>query len=657
MSQFQVHFTLRSFVFCLKLLCFLAAAGFTQPKINKLVQSNSHISGQIPSDIYHQWNDTLFSIHYKQTPIREVAQAVSQSYGINLMVQDSVQAKITLNLEQIGLIDGLKAMASSHGLSLVWKNNVFYLNRPKAQVHQRIGVAQPLAPMDLDVSNQEVRAFIRDFAKQTGIQVLAAKGLEGKITGFWKKQEPLRAFRSLMDAHGYQMKRSGEFWIVFPAESQATSNANRRSRTTSGVQEVIYSQDLLSLNLQEANLKEVLRQIAEEAGLNMIFYGEINERINARIEKASIHETFASLLRGTRYTYQIADDGIILIGLKDPKSPAGKVLTSYELFPLKHIKAEEVLKALPNSISKGSLIVVKEQNAVLVTGTLAEIQNIKKYLELVDAPSPQVLLECILVEYTRGDNMEYGVRMGDNTQTTSTSPEIGINVTQGGGKWDRKPNQWAQGVGILPNDFLLKLNSLENENKAKVLAMPRITTLNGNQASINVTNTSYFQISSVSQDGLPINDFKPINDGITLDITPFITQAGEITMDIKPEIKTSSQSSTTGPSNISTRNLQTTVQLGDGQTIMLGGLIQSNQSKVREGIPILGSIPYLGYLFSYYRDIETTTELVIFVTPRILTDEDLDLNKALNQVEKRVLKGSLSERHEQSQFKYENKVP
>lgn len=187
--------------------------------------------------------------------------------------------------------------------------------------------------------------------------------------------------------------------------------------------------------------------------------------------------------------------------------------------------------------------------------------------------------------------------------------------------------------------------------------MPRITTLNGNQASINVTNTSYFQISSVSQDGLPINDFKPINDGITLDITPFITQAGEITMDIKPEIKTSSQSSTTGPSNISTRNLQTTVQLGDGQTIMLGGLIQSNQSKVREGIPILGSIPYLGYLFSYYRDIETTTELVIFVTPRILTDEDLDLNKALNQVEKRVLKGSLSERHEQSQFKYENKAP
>lgn len=630
----------------------------SRPNQVRTISDLTHKS-QIPTEVYKQWNDTLLQIHFKETPIREVTQALSQSYGLNILVQDSVDAKISLNLDKIGLVDGLIAMVKVHHLQLLWEDGVFYIRPQEESSHQRIGVVKRLAPMDLDVSNQEVKSFIKDFAKQTGIQVLASKSLEGKVTGFWKQQDPLSAFRSLMEAHGYQVKRSGEFWIVFAAHEGANDSNKRKSKRsrTSGVMEVVYSKDLLSLNLQDANLKDVLREIGEQAGLNMIFYGEINDRINARIEKASIHETFASLLRGTRFTYQIAEDGIILVGLKDPKSPSGNILTTYEIFPLRHIKADEAIKALPKSISKGSLIVVKEQNAVLITGTLAEIQNIQDYLNLIDAPTPQVSLECIIVEYTRGDNMEYGVKLADAENTsTLASPEIGIRAETPGGQWSQTTNELRTGVGILPNDFLMRLTALENENKAKVLAMPRITTLNGNQASIQVTNTSYFQISAVSKDGLPVNDYKPIDDGITLDITPFITQAGEITMDIKPEIKTSSQSSSEGPSNIATRKLQTTVQLGDGETIMLGGLIQSNQSRVREGIPVLGSIPLIGYLFSYYKDLESTTELVIFVTPRVLKNENLDVKKALDDLEQRELEGDLSERYEQSKFSIENKA-
>lgn len=610
----------------------------------------------IPTKVYHSWNDSILQVHFKAMPIREVAQTLSQTYGMNLLVEEGVEAHISLNLDRIGLIDGLKAMAKVHKLELSWENGVFYLRPTAEKVHQRIGVAKRLAPMDLDVSNQEVQGFIRDFGKKTGIQVLASKEIEGKISGYWKQQDPLSAFRSLMDAHGYHLKRSGEFWIVFAAEdTQDTKTKRALASRGSGQMDVIFSNEKLSLNLQEVSLKDVLRKIAEEASLNMIFYGDVNERINARIEKASIYETFASLLRGTRYTYQIADDGIILVGLKDPKSPAGKILTTYEIYPLHHIKADEVMKILPHSISQGEVIVIKEQNAILMTGTLSEIQNIKGYLKIVDAPAPQVLLEVILVEYSRGNDMEYGVKLGDNASSVNQSPELGIKFAQDGKKWVGRNVQLESSVGVLPNDFILRLTALESENKAKVLAMPRITTINGNQASIKVTNTSYYQVSSVSPDGLPINDFRPINDGITLDITPFITQAGEITVDIKPEIKTSKLTSSSGPSDISTRNLSTTLKLADGETIMLGGLIQNNKAKVREAVPILGSIPYLGYFFSYYKDIETTTELVVFVTPKILKGQEMSLDKSLELVETRELNGSLFEKATQMEM-YEPKI-
>mgnify|MGYP003477271580 FL=1 len=167
----------------------------------------------------------------------------------------------------------------------------------------------------------------------------------------------------------------------------------------------------------------------------------------------------------------------------------------------------------------------------------------------------------------------------------------------------------------------MELASLEEKNLAEVLARPSISTMNGTKAGIFVTNTSYYQVNQVSPDGYPIVDYRSFNDGISLEITPTVTQTGEITINVLPEIKTSSRSSGDGPRDISTRNLQTTISLKDGETLCLGGLLRKTTSEVSSAVPFLGSIPLIGKFFSYVSKEEETSELVVFITPKVLKKE------------------------------------
>jgi type IV pilus assembly protein PilQ len=273
----------------------------------------------------------------------------------------------------------------------------------------------------------------------------------------------------------------------------------------------------------------------------------------------------------------------------------------------------QLSKLLPGS----GLVVseVKEQNALMLRGSPAEIAEAVAILENLDRPAMQVTISCVIVELKRGRNFEIGLHSGSTRKTGEN--DLGVR-----GFWDfMGKDVSASGafgkIGILPARFEMELSAMEENNRAEVLARPRLTTLNGNKAELNVTNTVYYLVSQVSADGYPITDYRSFNDGISLEITPTVTQGGSITLNISPEIKTAGRSSGDGPRDISTRNLKTTVTLKNGETLCLGGLVRKGKSEVRTAVPFLGSIPLIGRLFSYVSEVEDESELAIFITPEV----------------------------------------
>jgi type IV pilus assembly protein PilQ len=182
------------------------------------------------------------------------------------------------------------------------------------------------------------------------------------------------------------------------------------------------------------------------------------------------------------------------------------------------------------------------------------------------------------------------------------------------------------------------LRATLDKKNGKVLSMPKITTLNGNKAHLRVKTTRYHPITQFNPQGMPATDFRAIDDGITIDLTPYVTRHGDVNLEIKPSIKNAlSVGDGARPADVMDRSISTNVRLMDGETLILGGLIDNQENKERRFIPILGSIPLLGYLFSWKSKSVNTKELVIFVTPRILPPEgsQVDLEEELEGLDSR----------------------
>lgn len=544
-------------------------------------------------------------LDFVEMPIADVVRAVSLAYDTPILVDEGLDLKVTFHLEGVGLMEGISALCSANGLSVVQEGRVFHIRRQVDHGVHDFSIKDGL--VSISVRDKPVADFVREYALNSGLNILANPGLSGTITGELRDMAGEEAFRSLMKAHGFRVWREGGCLRV-----DVASSASGEIRPGVSGFRVERDGDLFSLECNGVSLGIVLQSLADEAGLNLALYGEIREEVHLKFEGVSLEDLLHALFRDRRYSYVMEGRSLLV-----SEGGSRRALSGTRLVALKHVNCEKAMGYFAKFMPSESFAVteVREQNALLLGGTPAELEMGEALLRLVDVPALQVTLSCIIVELKRGHNFEIGFHSGASRKTGAYDVGargyfdfLGTDISRSGafGK-----------VGLLPDRFEVELASLEENNRGKVLARPRLTTLNGNKAELNVTNTVYYLVSQVSADGYPITDYRSFNDGISLEMTPSVTLDGNITLEVSPEIKTAGRSSGDGPRDISTRNLKTVVVLKDGESLCLGGLIRKNKTEVRSAVPFLGSIPFIGRLFSYVSEEDEENELAIFITPHV----------------------------------------
>ena len=542
------------------------------------------------------------SLDFVDASLQDVARSVSLAYGVPVLVDVGAEARVTFHLDGVGLLEGLTSLCSTLGLELIRDGTVFHIRKRLERGENFFRVADSL--VSLDVRERDVREFIRDFSANTGLNVVASPDVAGPVSGRLESVPPGTALRVLLESHGFRVRRDADcFRVELPRNTPAGANS---------VPDIAQDDSLYTVELDGTPLDIFLKELARVSNLNLVLYGDVRENLQMRFEREPLANLLQSLFRGSRYTYAL-DSNTLFVTERGAKN----VLSRTELYPLKATTPESLVPQLSKLLPGSGLVVseVKEQNALMLRGSPAEIAEAVAILENLDRPAMQVTISCVIVELKRGRNFEIGLHSGSTRKTGEN--DLGVR-----GFWDfMGKDVSASGafgkIGILPARFEMELSAMEENNRAEVLARPRLTTLNGNKAELNVTNTVYYLVSQVSADGYPITDYRSFNDGISLEITPTVTQGGSITLNISPEIKTAGRSSGDGPRDISTRNLKTTVTLKNGETLCLGGLVRKGKSEVRTAVPFLGSIPLIGRLFSYVSEVEDESELAIFITPEV----------------------------------------
>ena len=597
---------------------------------------------------------------FKDTDIRDIVRSISIAYGLNIIIDKDIAAKVTIHLTDVPVLEGLRTILTAHGLSLIGEKDIYRIVKAEDRGTAAIGLSKR-DTLNIDIDNLDIKEFIRDISAKTGLNIIAEKGVEGRITGSLRNINVEDGIRALFEANGFVTRFRGDIIMVSAKDQPAADRGNAATgrympggggymgggggANRSQQLDVWVKDGRVTLDLSSADIGDVLKQIAEQSKLNFITYGDVRGEVNAKLDKVPLERAIGLLIAGTNYAFSLRDS-ILLVGDRNSATPSGQALSTSELCHLKHVKADNFMAILPKSIPMSNVQLVKEQNAVLVTGTMDLISQVKDFIAQVDIPTPQIMIEAIVVEFQRNNGHDWGIDAfeGKASDSLAVSYMPGLSLPFSG-KWFNQTLKSKSGdgfnlgfrtIGFLPDDFMLHIHALESQKKAKVMAQPRIATLNGNKASINVGTTSYFKLQGGTIEN-PLVRFQEIKSGIKLDITPWISQGGQVTVEINPEVSNSSGSNSEGYPDVSTRSVNTTIQLNDGETIILGGLIQANSSTSADKVPILGSIPFIGKLFRSESTQKGSSELVIYLTPHLLTSADhVDLKGDLEKFKGRM---------------------
>ncbi len=277
--------------------------------------------------------------------------------------------------------------------------------------------------------------------------------------------------------------------------------------------------------------------------------------------------------------------------------------------------AQSVTQALSTSASDLKITVHPNSTRLILTGSTYSLRLAKELITQLDVAEPLVELDTEVYEIDEGVQKQLGFRFPTaalSTTYSETTPTANANgVTP--------PLTGFQALTRTPLTLSAQLDFLVSTNKAKILEDPRITTFSGRTASLRAGETVNILTTTGGGTGtVATTQIQSFQTGVTLDITPVVNTGRYVTLTLHPSVNTEAGISAAGVPNIQTRDTTTTVGLRDGETLVVGGLIEDSNSRTVQKIPFLGDLPLIGRFFQDVGISRTRNELVVTVTPHII---------------------------------------
>jgi len=405
----------------------------------------------------------------------------------------------------------------------------------------------------------------------------------------------------------------------------------------------------ISLSFQDIPVRTVLQIIADYNEFNLIISDTVTGNITLRLDGVPWDQALSIILKVKGLDKRMQGN-ILMVAPSDElaareaqtlqaKQQVEELATLYsEFVQINYAKAAEFADLIKNEDTsilspRGSVSVDERTNTLLIRDTAKSIEDIKRMITILDVPVRQVIIEARMVTVKDNMNEELGIRWGvtntDGEGTTAGTLE-GVDTARGGTVptiGDRlnvnlpvasPAGTIAFQVARLANGTILdlELSALEKENKGEVIASPRITTSNQKEAYIEQGVEIPYQEAASS--GATATQFKKAV--LSLTVTPHITPDDKIILDLIVTQDTVSEVKSGLAPAIDTQRIGTQVLVNNGETIVLGGIYQQAIISTVSKIPVLGDIPYLGWLFRTSSQLNEKKELLIFVTPRIVTE-------------------------------------
>ena len=579
-------------------------------------------------------------------PLYELLRAVAETHNLNVSLNGLPEIMVTNNFTNVKVKDLILFICREYDLSIRFTNNIFAFYKEEVIIPDdpMVFYDQGENTITLNLRNADLNQFARELTQKSGYNLVINRNAESQRINAYIQNLPVEsALQNIADVNDLELlkKESRVFQLNGKAVEQPVDNnrnirndnryANKRGNTNNSNYELstfsIANKKYLSLTCDAVEIEEVLVAACGRLQIDYMLLSEIKGNISCKLDSVLFEDFLEIALETSNLSFTTTVSGVYLIGTLQSEG-----LNEARVFSFKNRSMEGVEEIIPQALLKTVQIkAFKDLNALIVTGSDKSADKLVDFLEQIDKPVPNILIEVIVAEVRKGTSLRTGIKafIGDSVPATSGQVFGGVDVTLSPASINNVlSNLDSRGImnlGRVTPKFYATLQAMEDNNNLDIKSTPKLSTLNGHEATLRIGQSVYYLVETQNVTGgvNPIVTVTPryenVEANLDLKITPFVSKYEDVTLTIEAEFSDFIPPTIQGaPPGNATRMFISKIRVKNEETVVLGGLEEVSKSESGSGVPFLSRIPGLKWLFSSKSKENAESKLMIFVKPTIV---------------------------------------
>jgi len=580
---------------------------------------------------------------------------IATANNLNFNVDPSLTQRVSNNFSGETVITILLFVSRQYSLDMNFIGGIINIypfkdplaNRPPPAKELKIQYNDYLQVVTFDLQNDTLINVTKKLTQLTNKNIIVLPEISDKqVTGYVQNMPLVNALEKLAITNSFKINQTNDSVIVLEplrVDEEMVTRGNAVANPNFSIRKINKGQSassssievneeggkvLVNLSVTNAPIKDVIKNLAEQARINYFEYSEITGLTTANVTNMEFEQVLGFILQGTKFTYS-KSGAVYLIGDRNDEG-----LRAKRFIQLHYRSADSLIGIIPMELRQGVEIKeFKELNGFLLSGSLPLINEIESFVKQVDRVIPLITLEVIILDVSKGKTVATGISAGTSDSTIRSGGTLlgagGLNYTFGSADINRFLNTIGLNnvfnLGRVSPGFYVQLTALENNSNVTQRQTPKLSTLNGHTANLSIGNTQYYSIStqnvigSLTPQTVVTQQYIPVSADLTIDITPFVAGDDEVTMNLNVSI---SNFTATTPINqpppTSTSKFRSIIRVKNEEMIVLGGIERDTKSESGSGIPLLSRIPILKWIFSSRSKSNSKVVSIVFIKPTII---------------------------------------
>ncbi|MDR1671288.1 MAG: type II and III secretion system protein [Alistipes sp.] len=491
--------------------------------------------------------------------------------------------------------------------------------------------------VDISVGRQQLPELLRNVARAAGVNI-SVKGTDGVIaTCNFSRARVTDLLYFLCKEHDLDLDVVGNIVSVAPAAKQPVPPR------LPGVSYRIAG-NLLSLNLAGDRLGDVTKRITDLTGANFILPpGVAGQSMSGYVKEMPFAEAIGAIAAMNGLVAGQDSTRVWILSVTPPPAPAPQLQPDrdeqqkhtspapFEVVEMKYRSSNKLSEVIPKDISSGVQIrEFHDLNSVILSGEASGVSQVKAFLDSIDRRVPLVTIEVMIVDATKQRLMEIGVDAGFGKAGVASGGSLaGVDVMLNAGSVNRLINSFngfgSVNLGMVNEGFYLGLQFLEDNGVIEMQSTPKLSTLNGHEATLTSGETRYYKEMANNYYGSQITlatesyVWKPIEANLEVKITPWVSEDRQITLDISiDQTEFTAREEAEAPPGTATRKFQSLIRVRNEEMVLLGGIDQNLREKSNRGLPWIARVPVIRWFFGKSRDNKSERRLSVFIKPTLV---------------------------------------